>query len=74
MVCSHLVNGMNNLCRTKKVFDGVTHALKVFPNGYLIALMVGTVKGNGAGFLKLFERLLRGVWTPNAMELLQPSL
>ena len=65
---------MNNLCRTKKVFDGVTHALKVFPNGYLIALMVGTVKGNGAGFLKMFERLLRGVWTPNAMELLQPSL
>ncbi|CAG7836959.1 unnamed protein product [Allacma fusca] len=64
---------MKEIYRTKKVYDGVTHALKVFPSGYLIALMVGTVKGNGAGFLKIFERLLRGVWTPNAMEILQPS-
>lgn len=30
--------------------------------------------GNGASFLKLFERLLRGVWTPNAMEIMTPSL
>lgn len=30
--------------------------------------------GNGAGFTKLFERLIRGVWTPTAMEFMQPSL
>jgi len=30
--------------------------------------------GNGAEFTKLFERLIRGVWTPTAMEFMQPSL
>lgn len=30
--------------------------------------------GNGAAFTKLFERLIRGVWTPTAMEFMQPSL
>lgn len=34
----------------------------------------GTLKGNGAGFTKLVERLIRGAWTPTAMETMQPSL
>ncbi|GBP22661.1 Trimeric intracellular cation channel type 1B.1 [Eumeta japonica] len=33
----------------------------------------GTLKGNGAGFTKLIERLIRGAWTPTAMETMQPS-
>jgi len=64
---------MKEIYRVKKVYDGVTHSLKVYPSGYLIALIIGTVKGNGAGFLKIFERLLRGVWTPQASEILQVS-
>ncbi|KAG8041517.1 hypothetical protein G9C98_002810 [Cotesia typhae] len=36
-------------------------------------ILIGTLKGNGAGFTKLFERLIRGVWTPTAMEFMQPS-
>lgn len=36
-------------------------------------IIIGTLKGNGAGFTKLFERLMRGVWTPTAMEIMQPS-
>lgn len=35
---------------------------------------LGTLKGNGAGFTKLVERLIRGAWTPTAMETMQPSL
>lgn len=34
----------------------------------------GTLKGNGAGFTRLVERLIRGAWTPTAMETMQPSL
>lgn len=37
-------------------------------------VLIGTLKGNGAGFTKLIERLIRGVWTPTAMEFMQPSL
>ncbi|XP_017763484.1 PREDICTED: trimeric intracellular cation channel type B [Eufriesea mexicana] len=64
---------MKEIYRCKKVYDGVTHAGKLYPNAYLIMVLIGTLKGNGAGFTKLFERLIRGVWTPTAMEFMQAS-
>jgi trimeric intracellular cation channel len=45
-----------------------------YPNAYIIMIIIGTLKGNGAGFTKLLERLIRGAWTPTAMEFMQPSL
>ncbi|KAB7504219.1 Trimeric intracellular cation channel type B-B [Armadillidium nasatum] len=68
-----LAAAMKEVYRVKKINDGVTHAAKIFPNGYVIMLIIGTIKGNGSGFVKIIERLLRGVWTPNAVEILQPS-
>lgn len=57
-----------------QVHDGVTHAAKLYPNAYVIMIIIGTLKGNGAGFTKLLERLIRGAWTPTAMEFMQPTL
>ncbi|XP_057333416.1 trimeric intracellular cation channel type 1B.1 [Microplitis mediator] len=68
-----LFSAMKEIYRCKKVYDGVTHAGKLYPSAYLIMILIGTLKGNGAGFTKLFERLIRGVWTPTAMEFMQPS-
>jgi len=67
-------SAMKEIYRCKKVYDGVTHASKLYPNAYLIMIIIGTMKGNGAGFTRLVERLIRGVWTPTAMEFMQPSL
>ena len=53
--------------------DGVTHAAKLFPNAYIIMIAIGAIKGNGAGFVKVGERLCRGVWTPTAVEFLVPN-
>lgn len=64
---------MKEIYRAKKVYDGVSHAGKLYPNAYLIMIIIGTLKGNGAGFTKLVERLIRGAWTPTAMETMQPS-
>ncbi|RWS27278.1 trimeric intracellular cation channel type A-like protein [Leptotrombidium deliense] len=64
---------MKEVIRCKKVHDGVVHAAKIYPNGFIIMVAVGTIKGNGAAFLKLVERILRGVWTPNAIEFLAPT-
>ncbi|XP_038211590.1 trimeric intracellular cation channel type 1B.1 [Zerene cesonia] len=64
---------MKEIYRAKKVYDGVSHAAKLYPNAYIIMIVVGTLKGNGAGFTKLVERLIRGAWTPTAMETMQPS-
>lgn len=58
----------------QQIHDGVTHAAKLYPNAYLIMIIIGTLKGNGAGFTKLLERLIRGAWTPTAMEFMQPTL
>ncbi|KPJ12451.1 Trimeric intracellular cation channel type B [Papilio machaon] len=66
-------SAMKEIYRAKKVYDGVSHAAKLYPNAYIIMVIVGTLKGNGAGFTKLFERLVRGAWTPTAMETMQPS-
>lgn len=37
---------MKEVIRCKKVYDGVVHAAKIYPNGYLIMVIIGTVKGN----------------------------
>ncbi|XP_050352261.1 trimeric intracellular cation channel type 1B.1 [Nymphalis io] len=66
-------SAMKEIYRAKKVYDGVSHAAKLYPNAYIIMVIVGTLKGNGAGFTKLVERLIRGAWTPTAMETMQPS-
>ncbi|CAL1291978.1 unnamed protein product, partial [Larinioides sclopetarius] len=62
---------MKEVIRCRKIHDGVVYAAKIYPNSYLIMVVIGTVRGNGSAFLRIFERLLRGVWTPNAIELIQ---
>lgn len=71
--CKLVIALMKEVTRCKKVHDGVVHAAKLYPNGYLIMVVVGVVKGNGSAFLKVYERLLRGFWTPTAMEIMQPG-
>lgn len=68
-----VASAMKEIYRAKKVYDGVSHAAKLYPNAFVIMIIVGTLKGNGAGFTKLVERLIRGAWTPTAMETMQPS-
>ena len=65
---------MKEVYRAKKVHDGVSHAAKMFPNAYLVMIVIGAVKGNGPAFVKLGERLIRGVWTPETVEFLRPAL
>uniref|UniRef100_A0A646QF42 TICCTA n=1 Tax=Hemiscolopendra marginata TaxID=943146 RepID=A0A646QF42_9MYRI len=68
-----ILSALKEVIRCKKVHDGVIHAAKLYPNSYLIMIVIGTVKGNGSGILKVFERLIRGMWTPSTVEFMQPS-
>jgi len=68
-----VLSAMKEFYRVKKINDGVMHAGKLYPNAYIIMIVIGTMKGNGSGFMKLAERLSRGVWTPSVFETLQPS-
>jgi len=69
MVCEAL----KEVYRAKQVHDGVGHAAKLFPNAYLVMIIIGAVKGNGDAFMRILERLVRGVWTPEGVELLRPA-
>ncbi|CAL4121238.1 unnamed protein product [Meganyctiphanes norvegica] len=64
---------MKEIHRVKKVSGGVTLGAKHYPGNFVIMLIIGTLKGNGAGFMKIFSRLVRGTWSPSAIEVLSPS-
>ncbi|XP_050331255.1 trimeric intracellular cation channel type 1B.1-like [Bactrocera neohumeralis] len=68
-----VASAMKEIYRAKNIYDGVSHAAKLYPNAWIIMIIIGTLKGNGAAFTKLIERLIRGAWTPTAMEFMQPS-
>ena len=48
-------------------------ARKLFPGNEMIILMIGTLKGNGSGFMKPITRLIIGEWTPTKTEILKIS-
>ncbi|CAI5441016.1 unnamed protein product [Caenorhabditis angaria] len=49
------------------------HAAKLYPNSYLVQILVGTAKGAGNGIIRTLEQLVRGVWIPGQNEILRPS-
>nr|KAG5711713.1 hypothetical protein BaRGS_023477 [Batillaria attramentaria] len=59
--------------RAHKVYHGVIHTAKIYPNGYAIIVLIGMIKGNGSGLMRNFERLVRGIWVPGSNEILQPT-
>nr|ACO10506.1 Trimeric intracellular cation channel type B [Caligus rogercresseyi] len=69
IVCAAL----KEVYRAKKVHDGVYHASKLFPNAYVVMIIIGAIKGNGQAFITVAERLARGIWTPEAQEILRPT-
>lgn len=41
-----IFSAMKEVIRCKKVNDGVIHAAKIYPNGYIIMIIIGTIKGD----------------------------
>jgi hypothetical protein len=64
---------MKEIQRAYKIHHGVTYAAKLYPNAYLIHIIVGTAKGAGSGIIRMFEQLVRGVWIPTQSEILRPT-
>lgn len=44
-----VASAMKEVYRAKKIHDGVVHAAKLYPNAFIIMIVIGTIKGNGAG-------------------------
>jgi hypothetical protein len=67
------LNCMNEINTCKTIYQGIIHASKVFPDSYVIMVFIGIVRGNGPGFTRMFERLIRGNWSMNVLEFMHPS-
>lgn len=59
--------------RTHKISHGVAYAAKLYPESYIVQLLIGVSKGAGSGVMKVVEQLVRGSWTPTHHEMLHPS-
>lgn len=64
---------MNEIHNCKAIYQGILHAAKVFPDSYIIMALIGIVRGNGSAFTRMFERLIRGSWSINVLEFMNPS-
>ena len=64
---------VKEIYRAKKVMGGMADAQKIFPGNEMIILIIGTLKGNGSGFMKPITRLILGDWTPSKTEILKMS-
>ncbi|CAF1234092.1 unnamed protein product [Adineta steineri] len=68
-----IVGVAKEIQRTKKVFDGVHSTLAIYPDGYLIVVLIGAIKGCGGSIISSIDRFIRGVWLPTQTEFLFPS-
>lgn len=69
-----LIYCLKEVQRVHKIHHGVSHAFKVYHHSYVIIVAVGVLKGAGYYYMRTFERLVRGNWSPAANEFLKPSL
>ncbi|KAL5106008.1 hypothetical protein TcWFU_000358 [Taenia crassiceps] len=83
-----LICAMKEVQRAKKISLGVSHAYHDYPHSAVTCILVGLLKGTGSSFMrsiaslaagtgylemKIFARLVRGVWLPASTEFLHPS-
>ncbi len=72
--CKIALSVAKEILRVRKIYDGVGHALHLYPNAYVIIVTIGALKGAGSGFLTIIDRFNRGFYLPNASEVLHPTL
>ncbi|KAK3091179.1 hypothetical protein FSP39_017739 [Pinctada imbricata] len=71
--CKLVACGLKEVQRAHKVYHAVLHTAKIYPNSYVVIVLIGTIKGAGSGLMKNLERLVRGLWIPGSNEMLQPT-
>ncbi|CAF0771198.1 unnamed protein product [Rotaria sp. Silwood1] len=59
--------------RTKKLFDGVHTTLAIYPDAYIIVIIIGAIKGCGGSIMSSIDRFIRGIWLPTQHEFLFPT-
>lgn len=69
-----LIYSLKEVQRANKVHHGVIFAMKSYPGSYPVICLIGVLKGAGYYFMRIFDRMVRGVWIPTSNEILAPSM
>lgn len=64
---------LQEVLRLRFLYLGMDSVAKSHPGAYVLILLGGIIKGNGYGFLKMAENLVRGKWNPGENDLLNVS-
>lgn len=68
-----VISILKEVQRANKVHHGVLFALKNFPGSHIVVGLFGILKGSAAQHMRVFQRLICGVWQPASVELLKPN-
>jgi hypothetical protein len=68
------INCLKEVQRANKVHHGIAFAMKNYPGSYPIICLIAVIKGAGYYYMRVFERLVRGVWIPSSNEILTPTV
>ncbi|KAI5739071.1 hypothetical protein M8J77_014596 [Diaphorina citri] len=55
---------LHEVHRYHKIDTRIQYVRQLFPDGYFIMVIVGTVSGNATGFARMLQDMVRGLWTP----------
>lgn len=69
-----VISLMKEFQRANKVHHGILFALKNFPGSHIIVCVFGTLKGSASQHMRVYQRLVCGLWQPTSVELLKPSI
>lgn len=69
-----IICSLKEVHRANKVYHAVLFALKTFPGAYILVAIYGVLKGSAATHMRLFQRLVSGVWQPSSIEILKPCV
>lgn len=68
-----IISLMKEVHRANKVNHGILFALKNFPGSHIVVGVFGVLKGSASLHMRVFQRLVCGIWQPTGLELLKPS-
>lgn len=69
-----IISFLKEIHRANKVHQGILFALKNFPGSYVLVCIFGVLKGSASQHMRIFQRLMCGIWQPSSMDILKPSV
>jgi len=65
---------IKEIYRPLKIVKGLKEGAEFKPDSMFIPILIATIKGNGSGCMTPFTRVVRGVWKPEANEIMNASV